>query len=195
MVYNTSLTQKYKKNIFMNTTRREFLKLGTGSAALLGFASSISLTAGCARQPASDYGLNYLTRQDMDLVLAVAPVILNKSYPGELGSQASKRLLIKFDEIINTLDKGSRDLLMQLFDALSYAPLRLVLGAPLSWQAATANDIEHFLNDWKNSFISLKNLGYASLCKLISVSWYMQPETFISSGYPGPPKKIPFPVA
>lgn len=180
--------------IMIHATRRDLLKLGTTSAAVLSIASSTALLAGCSRQPDAERKLTYLTAQDAEMVIALAPVMLNQSYPGSLGKDAEQRLLSQFDTIINTLDKGSRDLLIQLFDALSYAPIRLAMGAPFSWQDAKTSEIKSFLDSWRTSSFALKNLGYASLCKLICVSWYIQPETYVASGYPGPPQKIPMPV-
>ncbi len=52
-------------------------------------------------------------------------------------------------------------------------------------------DIEAFLQDWKTSRIQLKRMGYASLCKLVTMCWYSQPSTFAFSGYPGMPQRIP----
>ncbi len=71
---------------------------------------------------------------------------------------------------------------------------RLAVGAPLHpWQEATIEEAESFLVSWRESMLPIKRMGYAGLCKLVTISWYSQPENFPVSGYPGPPKKIPFP--
>jgi len=54
--------------------------------------------------------------------------------------------------------------------------------------------INDFLIGWRDSMIQPKRMGYVSLSKLIGISWYAQPESYASTGYPGPPTKIPTPV-
>src|SRR5690554_7645346 len=77
-----------------------------------------------------------------------------------------------------------------IFDVMQSAPLRVAMDAPWpTWPEAIAEDIERFLQGWKTSMIPLKRMGYGSLVKVLTMCWYSQPETFISSGYPGMPKR------
>ncbi|MAY01047.1 MAG: hypothetical protein CMI08_17935 [Oceanospirillaceae bacterium] len=173
------------------TTRRGFMQLSTASAALLTLAGTAAGLSGCSKQPAAE-GYRLLRQGDIELLSALAPVILADGYPGQLGAQAETRLMQALDNLIGTLQEYSRSQLMLLLDVLQVAPIRSVMGAQWrSWTAASEEDINDFLNDWKNSSLQLKRMGYGSLCKLLTMCWYMQPETFAVSGYPGPPKKIP----
>ena len=177
-------------------SRRGFMKLSASSAAVLSMGSGLAMMTGCSRQPDSNGGYTFLTADDIEFVNAIAPVILLQAYPASLTLEdAQLRLTRKLDELINTLQQYSKDQLSQLFGIMSSAPLRLAVGAPVGgWKDAPAEDIESFLNSWKDSSLAIKNMGYASLCKLVTMCWYSQPESFIASGYPGPPKKIPMPV-
>lgn len=177
-------------------SRRGFMKLSAGSAAALSVGSSVALMTGCSRQPDSNSGYTILTADDVEFITALAPVILMQSYPGTLGMEkGAVRLTKKVDELINTLGEYSKAQLSQLFTIMSSAPLRLVVGAPVGdWKDASAEDIEAFLQAWRTSSLGIKNMGYGSLCKIITMCWYSQPESFAATGYPGPPKKIPMPV-
>ena len=183
----------------MNTSvsRRGFMKLSATSTAALSVGSSVALMTGCSRQPDNDLGLTFLTKADAEFILAIAPVILAKSFPASLSrEEADTRLIKAVDALINTLGGHAKTQLEQLFTIMSSAPLRLVVGAPAGgWKEASAEEIESFLDAWKNSMMGIKNMGYASLCKIVGMCWYSQPETFQITGYPGPPKKIPVPVS
>lgn len=174
-----------------NTSRRGFLQLSASSAAALTVGASLASLSGCSKVPVAN-GYKQLRAGDIEFLSALAPVILNKSYPGTLADAAPERLTKALDTLIGTLQEYSRGQLMQLFDVMQVAPIRSVMGAQWgSWSDASAEQIEAFLQDWKTSSLQLKRMGYGSLCKLLTMCWYSQPETFVSTGYPGAPKKIP----
>ena len=166
-------------------SRRGFM---SGSAALMLTAGAgLATLTGCSRQTAADY--RYLTDDDVALLTALAPVILGPAYPGTLAEQADKRLLASLDRTIHNLNGFARKELLQLLQMLASAPLRLALGAPFSgWQQASAEDVEDFLQNWRNSSVAVKRTGYSVLCKLFSLVWYAQPENYALAGYPGPPQ-------
>lgn len=175
----------------IKTTRRGFMQLSAGSAAALTVLGSAAGLSGCSKQPPAS-GFKVLRNDDVEFLSALAPVILSDSYPGALGELAQPRLMQSLDSLISTLQQYSQSQLMLLLDVLQVAPVRLVMGAQWgSWRDASAEDIDAFLNSWKSSSLQLKRMGYGSLCKLLTMCWYMQPETFALSGYPGPPQKIP----
>ncbi len=175
----------------LNTSRRGFLQLSASSAAALTVGASLAGLTGCSKVPAAE-GYKLLRAGDIEFLSALAPVILNKSYPGTLAADAPVRLTQALDTLIGTLEDYSRSQLIQLLDVMQVAPIRAAMGAQWGgWSEASAGQIEAFLQDWKTSSIQLKRMGYGSLCKLLTMCWYSQPETFVSSGYPGAPKKIP----
>ena len=115
-----------------NVSRRDFMKLSASSAAALSVGSSVALMTGCSRQPDNDLGLIFLTKDDAEFIKAIAPVILNNSFPASLTEEeANVRLVKAVDELINTLGEHSKAQLAQLFTIMSSAPLRLVVGAPV----------------------------------------------------------------
>lgn len=175
----------------INTTRRGFMQLSASSAAALTVGGSLAALTGCSKAPAAS-GFTTLRDGDVQFFTAIAPVILDKSYPASLGDAAPERLLKSLDQLIGTLQEYAQSQLLMLLDVMQVAPLRAAMGAPwANWDQVSHEEIDAFLQSWKSSSIQLKRMGYGSLCKLLCICWYSQPETFVSTGYPGPPKKIP----
>lgn len=174
----------------ITTTRRGFMQLSATSAAVLAAGATFASLTGCSKAPAVS-GYKVLREGDIEFIKALAPIMLAGSYPGTLGPEnGSERLLKTFDNVVGTLQEYSQGQLLMLFDVMQSAPIRLAMGAPwTTWSQAQPEDIEAFLQSWKTSMIPLKRMGYGSLIKLFSISWYSQPETFVTSGYPGMPKR------
>lgn len=180
----------------LTTSRRDFIRLGTAGTAALGLSTGVASLSGCTRQPMRVAGFQVLSQNDLDFLSALAPAILSESaYPGPLGEGARERLLRGLDQVMVTLQHYSRRQMQLAFTLMGYPVTRLFADAPLkSWAEATDVDAEQFLSGWKDSALPIKRMGYAGLCKLFAMVWYAQPENFALSGYPGPPKKIPYPV-
>tara|TARA_B110000438_G_scaffold28808_1_gene27860 strand:+ start:110 stop:751 length:642 start_codon:yes stop_codon:yes gene_type:complete len=179
------------------TTRRGFLQLGLMGTATLALGSTIATLTGCSSPLEKNSEFKFLQREDREFFAALIPVILNKSFPGELSyDDAMKRTLLALDDLIYTLQYHNRIQMRQLFDALAIAPIRVVAGAAWAdWKDMRPKQVDDFLTSWRDSMIPPKRNGYVALSKLIGISWYAQPESFTATGYPGPPTKIPTPVA
>jgi hypothetical protein len=179
------------------TTRRGFLQLGLMGTATLALGSTVATLTGCSSPLEKNSEYKFLQRTDREFFAALIPVVLNKSFPGELKyDDAIKRTLLALDDLIYTLQYHNRIQMRQLFDALAMAPIRVVAGAAWAdWKDMRPKQVDDFLTSWRDSMIQPKRNGYVALSKLIGISWYSQPESFIATGYPGPPTKIPTPVA
>lgn len=178
------------------TTRRGFLQLGLMGTATLAFGSTIATLTGCTTPLEKGTEYKFLKADDRAFFTAIIPVVLNKSFPGELSYDAAmERALLALDDLIYTLQYHNRNQMRQLFDALSMAPIRVLAGAGWAdWKDMQPEQVNDFLISWRDSSIQAKRNGYVGLSKLIGISWYSQPEAFSSTGYPGPPTKIPTPV-
>jgi hypothetical protein len=176
----------------VNSSRRDFFKVSLlGSAALL-IGSGLSTLVLAKPNKEALPKLNFLRPSDAEFLLALAPVILKGNFPGILALKADKRLLYAIDKQLTSLNERSRNQLRRLFDLLTSSTLRYLAGAAINdWSTAPSEQIESFLQGWKNSMFSLKRTGYASLGKLLTISWYAQPENYQQAGYPGPPKVYP----
>lgn len=179
----------------LSTSRRGFMQLGATSMAVLSLGAGFASLSGCTKAPAQT-GYKILRAGDLEFFSALAPVVLSGSYPSSLSTEAAQaRLLHELDNLISTLQDYAQSQLIMLLDVVQSAPLRVAMDAQwASWKDASAADIEGFLQGWKTSKIPIKRMGYGSLCKLISMCWYKQPETFALTGYPGMPKKINLPA-
>jgi len=178
------------------TTRRGFLQLGLMGTATLAFGSAVATLTGCTPPLEANSEYKFLRSQDRELLAALIPVVLNKSFPGQLDKASGiKRTLLALDDLIYTLQYHNRSQMRQLFDALSVAPIRVAAGAAWAdWKDMSPEQVNDFLMSWRDSSIQAKRNGYVGLSKLIGISWYAQPESFAATGYPGPPTKIPTPV-
>jgi hypothetical protein len=176
----------------VKTSRRDFLKVGLLGSAVLFAGSSLSAFSLVKSSKNDLQHFSFLNSSDTELLLALAPIILKVNYPGALEKEAEQRLLVAIDKQISSLGQHSQKQLQQLFDLLGSSTLRYFAGAQSSdWSSAPTDQIESFLEGWKNSLFALKRTGYAALCKLITMTWYTQPENFSQSSYPGPPKIYP----
>jgi hypothetical protein len=183
--------KKRKHNLATNINRRDFLRIGVLGSLTLAVGSSFhALSIGYAELPPLS-GRHFLREQDAEFLLAIAPAVLNENYPGSLGDKAAERLIKSLDKMMLTFSQFSQSQLFQLFDLMSVAPLRYFAGGPfVAWSKASRQQVDDYLIGWQQSSLSLKRVGYSSLCKLITMTWYSQPENYIQSGYPGPPKVI-----
>lgn len=179
------------------TTRRGFLQLGLMGTATLALGSTVATLTGCATPLEKNSTFKFLQPEDREFFAALIPQVLSKSFPGELSEKsAMQRILLSLDDVIHNLQYHNRQQIRMMFNALSMAPVRVLAGASWTdWKDMTPEQVNDFLYDWRDSSISLKNMGYMSLTKLINISWYSQPESFAATGYPGAPVKIPTPVS
>lgn len=178
--------------MLLKTSRRGLLKAGLLGTMALVAGGTVATLSGCSRKPVSELGFRFLREQDLVFLSALAPAILKDNYPGPLGPEAETRLLKSLDGLMATLGEFSQNQLLQLFDLMAVGPARFVAGGPMgSWSDASTEQVDEFLISWRDSMFSLKRMGYVSLSKLITMSWYSQPENYVQTGYPGPPKKYP----
>lgn len=179
--------------------RRELIKCGLAGSWLLG---SVSLTAGltgCTASPhrpeqltgeASARPWRYLTEADVTLWSALTPVLLQ----GQLASDPDARaievegVVRRVDAAISGFSANKQAELRQLFDLLHLGLSRALLaGVWTSWGQADPEDVAAFLERWRNSRIGVFNQGYAALAQLGAVAYYIEPQHWAASGYPGPP--------
>ena len=179
------------------TTRRGFLQLGLMGTATLALGSTVATLTGCASTLERNSSFKFLTTDDRAFLSALIPQVLSKSFPGDLSEKsAMRRVLLSLDDVIYSLKYNNRHQMRMMFDALAMAPIRVIAGASWAdWEDMSPKQVNDFLIGWRDSSIQLKRMGYVSLTKLINIGWYSQPESFASTGYPGPPVKIPTPVS
>lgn len=168
--------------------RRELLKVGLLGSLFLAGAGAIASLGGCsAASPAS--GMRQVRESDLPLLRALIPVLLAGAVPAARMPEAIERTLEGLDHSLDHLSPAMLELTLQLFDSLTLPVTR----GPLSgvwgrWENASTQDVEAFLERWRNSSLGLLKTGHAALLQLVGMAWYGNPESWRHCGYPGPPK-------
>jgi len=169
--------------------RRDFLKLGAVSSTALAATSLTATLTGCSDTVEPNGQWKILTPSDGVMLAAIAPVMLKGSLPTDAKSQkaAIATILNTIDMGLDKFDPHNLKQVRDLFNVLNFGVARgLTTGVWSKWEDASEADIEQFLQRWRNSSVSLFNLGYNGLNKLLAASWYGQPQAWPKAGYPGP---------
>lgn len=173
----------------MEAERREFLKVGAGFSAALAVAGAFSALAGCSEAPkVPAKNFSFLTESDLALFGALIPsVVLEVATldPAERERRVAG-VLTRIDGTCVALGSSGRQELRKLFDLLSNGPLRYILTGVGSWSGASVETVQNFLARWRGSRFATLNAGGNVLVKLVATSYYIQPATWRSAGYPGP---------
>ena len=165
--------------------RRDFLKVGAGFSLVLTLAGTVGCSGG-TKAPVAGYA--FLQPGDVELFGALAPAVAT-----ELGAfdAAQRKTLVEavlrnVDGTCSALDLGSRQELRKLLDLLAITPLRYVLTGVGAWNDAGIEKMQAFLARWRASRFATLNAGGNVLVRLTSSSFYLLPESWPSTGYPGP---------
>ena len=117
-------------NQTLPTTRRGFLQLGLMGTATLALGSAVATLTGCSSPLEHNSEYKFFQSEDCEFFAALIPVVLHKSFPGELSNDTAMKLtLLALDDLIYTLQHHNRIQMRQLFDALSMPSVRIIAGA------------------------------------------------------------------
>ncbi len=98
-------------------------------------------------------------------------------------------VLRNIDGAISGLPQSTQDELRQLFGLLSFQLSKaLVAGIWTRWNKASIDSLQFFLSGWQESYLALLRTGYLGLHQIIIGSYYGEPMSWQSIGYPGPPQ-------
>ncbi len=170
-----------------NLSRRRLLKVGLLGTALLGTAGLTATLSGCsASTPKAGFAV--IRESDLPFLQALIPVMLAGAVAPAQMQQAINATIENLDYSLNHLSPELLKLTVQLFDVLAMpitrGPLTGIWG---SWENASSDDVQAFLERWQNSSLALLKMGHASLLQLVMMSWYSREESWAHCGYPGPP--------
>lgn len=168
-------------------SRRGLLKFSLGATAFLATAGLGASLSGCSSSVPAN-GFVTLRSGDLLFLRALIPVMLEGAVTTERMPEAVEGTLKSLDYNLAHLSPEMLKLTQQLFDVLGMAVTRGPLtGIWGSWENASANDIQAFLDRWENSSLSLLRMGHSSLLQLVMMAWYGRKESWAHCGYPGPP--------
>ena len=168
-------------------SRRELLKLGAGASLALTTVGMTATLTGCSSsQAGSDYAV--LCESDLPVLKALFPAVVGNHPALRTDEAALERAIRQLD---TTLDSTSAAVQSDVLDLLGMLSLPLTRG-PLtgiwgSWEKASPEALQGFLERWKNSRLDMLRQGYKALGQLLLMSWYALPQSWADAGYPGPP--------
>ena len=166
--------------------RRDFLKVGLGFSLALTVGTAVVGCSDAAKTPSAGYV--FLRPGDVELFSALAPAVVTElgAFDAAKRSKLVERTLQNIDGTCAALDLGSRQELRKLLDLLAIGPLRYSLTGVGAWNEAGIDKMQVFLARWRGSRFATLNAGGNVLVKLTSSSFYVLPESWPSTGYPGP---------
>ena len=119
----------------------------------------------------------------------LGPVFASQGWqdsPFNIYPTKGKYMVRDLERTCAALDLGSRQELRKLLDLLAIGPLRYSLTGVGAWNEAGIDKMQVFLARWRGSRFATLNAGGNVLVKLTSSSFYVLPESWPSTGYPGP---------
>ena len=170
----------------MNLSRRSFIAAGVLGAAALA-------TAGWLRGPHAPPSRAPRRALDADgeaIFAAVAPVLLDGALPASEAARdaALARTLDGIDAAIAGLSPAAQEELRQLIALLALPPVRFAVArVSQAWPHASPREVRRFLDDWRDSRVTLKRAAYDALHALTFAAWYGDERSWAAIGYPGPP--------
>jgi hypothetical protein len=164
--------------------RRTLLKLGMGSAVVLGIAGgAIALL-----QPGLQQGA--LTPRSRLILSRIADAIIADAWPdGAVLPRASAMdaLLLRINtQIAGTPDQVQAELSQLLTIMDTIAGRRALVGISSTWGAVGTAELTAALQSMRLSRISLRQQAYQGLHDLVYASYFSGKESWTVLGYPGP---------
>lgn len=170
--------------------RRQFLQLGATSTVALTATSLTATLTGCSESLPSNSKYRVLRAKDREFIVAVAPVMLNGHFPTDPIQRETilHSMLLNIDTAIFKLGPHNQKQFKDLLNLLNFGLSRgLTTGVWSQWKNASEEEINHFLNRWRESGFELFNMAYNGLNKLMAATFYGHPIGWQLARYPGPP--------
>jgi hypothetical protein len=173
----------------MQTSRRSFLKIGVFGAIALAAGGALYRVA----RPAPPPGRFVLDGDARAVLAALIPSMLGAVFPAEPAAraQALQTTAARVAGAVGGLPLATQKEVQDLFGLLALGPARRFLaGVPVSWNEATPQQVDAFLQSWRFHRIGLLQSAYQALHDLIAGAWYSDPAHWAAIGYPGPIKEL-----
>ena len=171
-------------------SRRAFLKTGLAGACLLAAARTLDRGVFAQASRPGSLDLKKLATKDAELIAALAPAVLQGALPDEPSARlvAINEVIEAFDRTVAGLSPAVQREVESLLSLLTFAPSRrLVAGVSKPWNEASSDEVAAFLEQWRNSRISVLQQGYQALARVMIACWYGNPLSWAKIGYGGPP--------
>ena len=169
----------------MTISRRSLIKRGLAGGALLTAGGlGLGLQRSVLREPSAP--LKALSVREFSVLSAVADRIT----PGtaEVPNASTLGVPELVDELMSAMHPVELKDFKQLLNTLENALVGLLLDfRPTPFTAASPERQDATLASWRDSGLMVRRTGYKALHKICTSAYWGMPETFVLSGYPGPP--------
>lgn len=165
-------------------TRRGFLRLASGAAALGALAQVRALPAGAAGALAAGGGARFFADRERELLTLVVERMVETGEPGAPAVRAT-RTLDTIDALCRALDPAVTAPLPALVRLVEWGPF-LFDGRFARFSGLDAAGRDAHLAGWMRSRIGLRRLGFLALRNLALLGYWSQDETWPLIGYQGP---------
>lgn len=171
-------------------SRRDFIRLGTAGTVIVATGAGLSTLTGCSRSQPPAEGFHRLRQQDVDLLKPLVPVLLAGALPNN-HDQTHLKALLEMDSLLDQTDHGAYAEIVQLYDALQFAPIRRYLTGHWGHFGKLSDArLRQALDNWRSHSRGFGRLTLRAVSQPLLMAWYLTPEGAASTGYPGPPKKV-----
>lgn len=169
-------------------SRRKFIFVGVVGAVAAGAALVLPRLGQSGSAPNGVV----LAQAHGDMLRVVAAAVLGSALPADAPSRAAEltRLLAAIGALIDNFPPSTRREIGDLFGLLALKPARMILGFSGDWQTSDVASTAQSMLALRDSSIALKQQAYFALHDMVLGSFYSAPQTWISTGYPGPPKLV-----
>jgi len=167
----------------LRATRRSFLRLAGGTAALAGLAQLRGLPAGAA-EIGSAGGARFFAEREREILTRIVERMV---YTGEPGAPAVRetRALDTIDSLCRALDPTLTAPLPALVRLVEWGPV-LFEGRLARFSSLDADAQDAHLAGWMRSRIGLRRTGFLALRNLALLGYWSQDQTWPLIGYQGP---------
>jgi len=167
-------------------SRRRFIFVGVAGAIAAGAAFVLPRIGASGSAPKG----GALVQEHADMLRVVAAAVLGPALPADATSRDTQlsRVIAAAGALIDNFPPSTRREVGDLFGLLALKPARMMLGFSGNWEMSEAPAVAQSLLALRDSSIGLKQQAYFALHDMVLGSFYSEPTTWVSTGYPGPPK-------
>lgn len=169
-------------------SRRRFIFVGVAGAIAAGAALVVPRLAKSGAAPKG----SVLVLEHTAMLHVVAVAVLGPALPSDTASRSAEltRVVTAAGVLIDNFPASTRSEVGDLFGLLALKPARMILGFGGNWDMSEAPAVAQSLLALRDSSIGLKQQAYFALHDMVLGSFYAEPKTWVSTGYPGPPKLV-----
>lgn len=168
--------------------RRGFLKKGLIGGAVLALGGGAGLFLRGGKEVAlPTEGLQALSPREYAVVMALAARMIRPS--GAFPTIEAMQVGLNADRILTKVDDTALMEMKQLLNLFENALPNFLFGlrfAPFTQMAGEEQDV--VLHEWITSGLEVRRTGYHALRGLVLAAYFVKPESWVATGYPGPPK-------